>query len=146
MMDKKARNDATVVIDPVKMNIVNKVASGTKSAGSIECSGGMLLQGEHRGEMVVRNGPLILWPGSKLTGTTVVYGDAYVFGALGETEDLHACITVLGTLYLTSSAVAHGRMRYRRLATYDGAQIHGVLETIADQGGETMQPGAEVPA
>lgn len=146
MNDKKPRNEATVVIDPAKMNIVNKVAAGTKSSGAIECSGGLLLQGEHRGELVVRGGPILLWQGSKLTGSALIYGDAYVFGALGEPGDQHTCITVLGTLYLTSSAVAHGKMRYRRLSTYDGAKIHGLLETITEDSDAQMQSGAGVPA
>ena len=140
------RSEATVVIDPSRMNIVNKIAVGTNSAGKIECSGGLLLQGSHRGELVVRDGPLVLWQGSKLAGQTVVHGDAYVFGTLGEVGDQQTCITVMGTLYLTSNAVAHGNMRYRKLATYDGAQIHGRLETITEKTVDLQHNTPEVSA
>jgi cytoskeletal protein CcmA (bactofilin family) len=129
---RKTAHEATFVIDPVRMNIVNKIAAGTKSSGALDCSGGMVLQGFHRGELIVRDGPLVLWEGSKLIGRTIVYGDAYVFGSLGDASEQQGSITVMGTLFLTAKAVVFGRMRYRKLSTYDGAQIHGTLETLTD--------------
>lgn len=146
MAESKKRSEASVVIDPARMNIVNKIAAGSKSAGSIDFAGGLMLQGEHRGELVVRDGPLVLWQGSKLAGHTIVYGDTYVFGTLGEPGDQKSSITVMGTLFLTASAVVYGKMRYRKLATYDGAQIHGVLETITEQQTEPAKSVSEVSA
>lgn len=128
----KKMSEATLVIDPVRMNIVNKIAAGSKSCGTVECLGGLLLQGEHQGGLVVNEGPLVLWEGSRLTGTIHVGGDAYVFGTLGSESDSQTTITVMGTLYLTAKAVVYGRMRYKKLSTYDGALIHGSLETLVD--------------
>lgn len=144
MADSKKRGEASVVIDPARMNIVNKIAAGSKSAGSIDFAGGLMLQGEHRGELVVRDGPLVLWQGSKLAGHTIVYGDTYVFGTLGDPGDQKSSITVMGTLFLTASAVVYGKMRYRKLSTYDGAQIHGVLETITEPQTEPTKSVSEV--
>lgn len=146
MAESKKRNEASVVIDPARMNIVNKLAAGSKSAGSIDFAGGLMLQGEHRGELVVRDGPLVLWQGSRLAGHAIVYGDTYVFGTLGEPGDQKTSITVMGTLFLTASAVVHGKMRYRKLATYDGAQIHGALETITEQQAQSVKTVSEVGA
>lgn len=144
MADSKKRGEASVVIDPARMNIVNKIAAGSKSAGSIDFAGGLMLQGEHRGELVVRDGPLVLWQGSKIAGHTIVYGDTYVFGTLGDPGDQKSSITVMGTLFLTASAVVYGMMRYRKLSTYDGAQIHGVLETITEPQTEPTKSVSEV--
>lgn len=146
MEGSKKRSAASVVIDPARMNIVNKIAAGSKSSGSIEFAGGLLLQGEHRGELAVRDGPLVLLQGSKLAGHTIVTGDTYVFGTLGDPCDQESSITVMGTLFLTGSAVVYGKMRYCRLATYDGAQIHGMLETIAEQQPVSVSAGTEVSA
>ena len=146
MAESKKRGEASVVIDPARMNIVNKIAVGSKSAGCIGFAGGLMLQGEHSGELVVRDGPLVLWQGSKLAGHTIVYGDTYVFGTLGDPGDQMSSITVMGTLFLTASAVVYGKMRYRKLATYDGAQIHGLLETITEQQIDAEKSVSEVSA
>jgi cytoskeletal protein CcmA (bactofilin family) len=143
MTEPKKRNESSVVIDPARMNIVNKLAAGSQSSGSIDFAGGLLLQGVHRGEIVVRDGPLVLWPGSKLEGRTTVYGDAYVFGTLGEPGDQTTSITVMGTLFLTASAVVYGKMQYCKLSTYDGAQIHGALETITENHTERVPIGGD---
>lgn len=142
MTDKKP-SESSVIIDPVAMNIVNKIAPGTKSSGTIDCAGGMLIQGSHHGKLRVSNGPLVLWEGSRLTGHSIVHGDAYIFGTLGEPGESVTQITVTGTLYLTSLAVAYGKMRYGKLSTYDGARIKGTLETILERDRASAEAHAE---
>lgn len=125
-----SKRDTTVTIDPVAMKITNKIDLDTKASGSMECAGGLLLQGAFHGELVVRGGPLVMYAGSRLTGQTTVHGDAYIFGQLGEAEDERSVLTVMGTLHLTKDAVAYGQLRCRYLSTYDGAKVHGRLETL----------------
>jgi len=124
------KRETSVIIDPVAMNIVNKIALGTKSAGTIACSGGLLLQGEHRGELTVKDGPLVIYEGAVLFGSVEVHDDIYVFGQVGEPGDKLTELTSFGTVHLTSKAVVHGALRCVKLATYNGSQIHGSLETI----------------
>lgn len=133
------KRETSVVIDPVAMNITNKVAADTKSAGKLECRSGMLLEGEHNGDLVV-HGTLVVAQGARLSGTSTVYGDVYVFGNLGETGAAHCILTVHGTLHLTKTAVAYGKMQCLRVATYDGAKVHGVFKTLdASPSGDPTQ-------
>lgn len=125
-----SKRETTVTIDPVAMKITNKIDVDTKASGAMECAGGLLLQGAFHGELVVRGGPLVMYAGSRLTGRTTVHGDAYIFGQLGEVDDELSVLTVLGTLHLTKDAVAYGQLRCRHLSTYDGAKVHGRLETL----------------
>ena len=118
-----------MVIDPVAMNITNKVAADTKSTGRLECRSGMLLEGEHNGDLIV-HGTLVVAQGARLSGTSTVHGDVYVFGSLGEPGAAHCILTVHGTLHLTKTSVTYGKMQCLRVATYDGAKVHGVFKTL----------------
>lgn len=124
------KREKSMIIDPVAMNIVNRIAPGSRSMGSLNFSGGLLLQGEHRGELLVDGGPLVIYEGAGLYGNAVVKGDVYVFSQIGEPQDTTNQLTVMGTLHLASKAVVYGTLRCVNLATYDGAKIHGVVETI----------------
>jgi cytoskeletal protein CcmA (bactofilin family) len=127
------KRETTVTIDPVALRITNKIDEGTYTRGAMECSGGLLLQGEFHGQLVVRGGPLVMYAGSRLSGQTTVHGDAFVFGQLGDANDDMSVLTVLGTLHLTKDAVAYGQLRCRYLSTYDGAKVHGRLETLQEE-------------
>lgn len=123
------KRQTSLVIDPVAMNITNKIAADTLSGGTLTCKSGLLLEGEHRGELVV-HGTLVCTAGSRLVGKSIVHGDVYVFGQLGDGQGDKSQLTVHGTLHLTKDAVAYGDMECARFATYDGAKIQGGFTTL----------------
>lgn len=125
-----SKRSTSIVLDPLVMNIVNRIAPGGRSHGTLELAGGLLLQGEHRGVLSVKDGPLVIYQGGRIFGEVIVYGDVYVFGTVGADADESTSITVMGTMHLTSSAVVYGSMKCLKFATYDGAQIHGKIETL----------------
>lgn len=120
----------SVVIDPVAMNIVNKIAGGTIAAGKITTEGGLLVEGQFTGEVKVTKGPLVLMEGAKLAGQIEVDGDAYVFGVIGEANAEPTNLTVTGELHLTSTSEIHGHARFGKLATYEGAKLHAKFDSL----------------
>lgn len=124
---------SSIIIDPVQMNITNRISEGSRSSGTIEFNGGLLIQGQQSGELTVHNGPLVVMAGGQVSGTVLVNGDAYIFGRVGSSEmaDRETVITVNGTLHLTSSCVVYGKIRYAKLAMYEGAQIRGSIESLS---------------
>ena len=73
----------TLTIDPIAMNVVNRVAAGSVLSGELTFEGGLLVQGEVSGHLRV-NGRLIVWTGGVVRGRVEVSGDFYLFGQLGE--------------------------------------------------------------
>lgn len=126
------RKTDTVVIDPVKMNIVNRIAAGSRSQGQLWFSGGLLLQGHHVGDLDIRGGPLVVVEGASVTGKVIVHGDAYLFGCFGSAGEgsPETQVTVYGVMHLTSKSETNGHLRCEQLATYDGAKINGKVETL----------------
>ena len=126
------RKTDSVVIDPVQMNIINRISAGSNTRGHLSFNGGLLLQGHHVGELDVRGGPLVVVEGASVTGRVKVHGNAYLFGCFANAEDgaepTH--VTVHGILHLTSKSEANGQLRSEQLAAYDGAKINGKVETI----------------
>ena len=57
-MDIKQNQD-TLTIDPIAMNIVNRVAAGSRLSGPMVFDGGLLVQGDISGDIQV-NGRLIV--------------------------------------------------------------------------------------
>lgn len=130
-MNQRHSSQDTLTIDPVAMNVVNRVAEGSRLAGAVEFNGGVLVQGELGGEVTVR-GCLIVWAGGLITGRVRVLGSLYVFGRLG-LEDANPADTVvecLGTAYMANTAVSTGTLLAHRLRLYDGAQLHGPFKTL----------------
>ena len=125
-------NQDTLVIDPVKMNIVNRVASGTTLEGEVQFKGGLLLQGTLRGQGKVA-GRLVIWTGGRLAGRYKVMGDLYVLGHLGDdvqdTDDA-TVVECLGTAYVSSTGVSTGHIVAARLRMYDGAVLQGPFSTL----------------
>jgi hypothetical protein len=125
-------NGQTVRIDPISMNITNRIAAGSASSGTLKFTGGLLLQGNHHGDLEIEGGPLVVEGGS-LTGQATVYGDAYIFGRIGGPEEAgdDTVLTVHGVLHLTGRAETWGLLRSAKLASYNGAKINGSIQTIA---------------
>jgi cytoskeletal protein CcmA (bactofilin family) len=129
------RPQDTLVIDPVKMNIVNRVAAGTCLSGELNFQGGLLLQGQldGRGEVA---GKLVIWHSGQMRGHFLVLGDVYLLGQLGQTlDDADATdedtrVECQGTVYIASTGVSTGRLIASRLRMYDGAILQGPFTTL----------------
>ena len=125
----------TLVLDPVKMNIINRVAEGTHLVGQLAFKGGLLLQGslEGRGEIA---GRLVIWHTGQLRGRFRVLGDLVVLGHLGgATDDVDKDTEVecQGTAYVASSGISTGTIIATRLRMYDGATLQGAFKTLRSE-------------
>lgn len=122
----------TLVIDPVKMNIINRVAAETTASGAFNFQGGLLLQGSLNGEGEIA-GRLVVWHDAKLVGRFRVLGDLYLLGRLGDTADAIDESTIIecqGTAYVASTGVSSGTLIAARLRMYDGAVLQGPFRTL----------------
>ncbi|MEK8030155.1 polymer-forming cytoskeletal protein [Ideonella sp. DXS29W] len=132
MLDK---TQDTLVIDPVKMNIVNRIAADTVLAGDFLFKGGLLLQGTLQGVGEIA-GRLVVWHDARLIGRFRVLGDLYLLGQLGEaTEtddevDDQTEIECQGTAYVASTGVSTGTLIAAKLRMYDGAVLQGPFRTL----------------
>ncbi|HVZ44643.1 MAG TPA: polymer-forming cytoskeletal protein [Ramlibacter sp.] len=124
------RSDDILTIDPVAMNIVNRVAPGTEILGRVDFHGGVLVQGRLGGDIYVR-GPVIVLGDGMLTGRLRVEGDLYVFGRVGETAAApdDTLLECHGTLYVASTGVTTGTLTAYHLILYEGADIRGPFTT-----------------
>lgn len=129
----KAPEDV-LTIDPVAMNVVNRVAPGTSVTGDVNFEGGVLVQGRLGGEVQVR-GPVIVWNGAVLRGNVKVFGDLYVFGQLGElgaaAEDTQ--VECIGTLYVASTGVSTATVTARHVMLYEGADLQGPFHMLRNK-------------
>ena len=121
----------TLTIDPIAMNVVNRVAAGCRLDGDLQFDGGLLVQGEISGQIRV-NGRLIVWKGGIVRGTVRVQGDFYLFGQLGASDasaqDTH--LECLGMAYVAQTGVSTGTLMAKRLQLYEGADLRGPFKTL----------------
>lgn len=129
-MELKTPQD-TLTIDPIAMNVVNRVAPGTHLSGDLQFEGGLLVQGEVSGQVRV-NGRLIVWTGGTVRGRLRVTGDFYLFGHLGaEGASPHdTSLECLGQAYVSKTGVSTGTLMARRLQLYEGADLQGPFKTL----------------
>jgi cytoskeletal protein CcmA (bactofilin family) len=120
-----------LTIDPVAMNVVNRVCTGSRVSGDHLYKGGLLVQGEIGGTLDVR-GCLIIWGEAKVSGRVKVWGDLYLFGQLGLDEQAVATTTLecMGTAYIANSGVSRAALFAHRIRMYDGAQLQGPFKTL----------------
>ena len=132
MLDK---TQDTLVIDPVKMNIVNRIAADTVLAGDFLFKGGVLLQGTLQGVGEIA-GRLVVWHDARLIGRFRILGDLYLLGQLGEATETEddvdegTEIECQGTAYVASSGVSTGTLIAAKLRMYDGAVLQGPFRTL----------------
>ncbi|MBD3892921.1 polymer-forming cytoskeletal protein [Hydrogenophaga sp.] len=121
----------TLTLDPVAMNVVNRVAAGSRLSGELEFEGGLLVQGEISGRLRV-NGSLIVWGTGVVRGRVRVLGDLYLFGRLGAPGAAahDSSLECLGTAYVCNTAVSTGTLLARRLQVYEGADLQGPFKTL----------------
>lgn len=121
----------TLTIDPIAMNVVNRVAAGSVLSGELTFEGGLLVQGEVSGHLRI-NGRLIVWEGGVVRGRVEVSGDCYLFGRLGDpgaaAQATH--LACLGTVFVSKTGVSTGTLEARRLQLYEGADLQGPFKTL----------------
>ncbi|MFZ2988593.1 bactofilin family protein [Ideonella sp.] len=126
----------TLIIDPVQMNIVNRVAEGCHLNGEFQFKGGLLLQGKLSGQGEIA-GKLVIWNTGQLQGQFRVLGDLIVLGQLGaealadgQLADAATRIECLGTVFVASTGVCTGSLSASRLRLYEGGVMHGPFRTL----------------
>lgn len=133
----------TLTIDPIAMNVTNRVASGSVLAGEHVFEGGVLVQGQLSGQVQTR-GRLIVWQGGVIKGRFQILGDLYLFGQIGElgaAEDA-TVVECLGTAYIASTGVCTGTLMAQRLRLYEGADLQGPFKTLkVGAAPPVLQPG-----
>lgn len=125
----------TLVIDPVRLGIVNRVAEGSVLDGVHRFQGGLLLQGALTGRGEI-HGRTVVWHNAQLRGRFRILGDLYMFGQLGAHQDdvdADTLVECTGTVYIASTGVSTGTLLASRLRMYDGATLHGPFKTLRDE-------------
>ena len=129
-MDVKAPQD-TLTIDPIAMNVVNRVAAGCQLSGDLNFEGGLLVQGELAGNILIK-GRLIIWNGGVVRGRVRVSGDFYLFGRLGDAggSALDTRLECEGMACVSNTGISTGTLMARRLQLYEGADLQGPFKTL----------------
>ena len=129
-MGLKAAQDV-LTLDPVALNVVNRVAPGCRLDGRLHFAGGLLVQGELAGDICV-DGRLIIWAEAVVRGRLRVTGDVYVFGQLGDLDALAAATTLEshGMVCVAQTGVSTAMLLARRLQLYEGADVKGPFKTL----------------
>lgn len=117
--------------DPVAMQVVNRVASGSLLKGQLHFEGGLLVQGEVCGQVQVE-GTLVIWSGGLARGRWQVHGDVFLLGTLGDPSDEPSAshLECLGMVYVSSSGVSNGTLLAQQLRLYEGADLRGPFHTL----------------
>ncbi|MGM9428556.1 bactofilin family protein [Hydrogenophaga sp. MI9] len=121
----------TLTIDPIAMNVVNRVAAGCRLDGDLQFDGGLLVQGEISGQIRV-NGRLIIWKGGVVRGAVRVNGDFYLFGQLGahNASPQDTQLECVGMAYVAQTGISTGTLMAKRLQLYEGADLRGPFKTL----------------
>ncbi len=127
-----------MTLDPATMNVVSRVAAGSHLNGRLLFDGGVLVQGQLSGHIVVR-GHLVVWHDATVRGRLSVHGDVYVFGNLGDAggPDAATSVECSGMVCVAQSGRSHAALLARRLQLYEGADVKGPFKTL--------RPGESVP-
>lgn len=129
-MTDENRNEE-IVIDPIAMKIVNRIAPGTKQSGTIECVGGLMIEGEFTGCISVRGGAFVLMPEARVCGTITCDQDAFLFGSILAREDGELSeLTAHGAVFLTETVNAKANITAGAFKTYEGSEVEGKIKTV----------------
>lgn len=135
-MALKAPQDI-LTFDPVGLHVVNRIAQGCRLGGKLHFKGGLLVQGDIKGDIRVE-GRLIVWAEGRVRGRLSVQGDVYVFGQLGDLAPDAPATTLdsQGMVCVAQSGISTATLLARRLLLYDGADVRGTFKTL--RAGETL--------
>lgn len=126
-----AIEEESIVLDPVAMNITNRITAGSHQSGVISCRGGLWVEGTIEGEVHVSGGPLVLMQSGVITGRIVGDGDAYLLGTIrSKTPEELSELDVLGAAFLTKHLRAQANITAGAIKTYEGSQVEGRIKTV----------------
>lgn len=121
----------SLVIDPEAMNIVNRIAPGSRTLGEFHFTGGLLVEGRIEGTLHVTGGPIVLMPGGEIAGTIDGDGDAILAGTVLQRGDVDLSeIAVQGTVFMAQTLIAKANITALAFKTYHGAQVLGLIRTL----------------
>lgn len=121
----------SIDIDPVGMNIVNRIAPGTKFKGTLECTGGLMVQGQFEGELNIVGGPLVLMQDGVITGDVKCDQDAYLFGRIAPKESSeHSELDAGGAVFMAETMDAKANITASAIKTFEGAQVDGRIRVM----------------
>jgi cytoskeletal protein CcmA (bactofilin family) len=131
MTDPLPKQQDSLIIDPLGMNIVNRIAPESHIRGDVAFQGGLMVQGHLSGSGQVL-GRLVVWHDAQVQGHFRVVGDLYVFGRIGTVgaDATNTVIECMGTAYIASTASTTGTITAQRLRLYEGADLQGPFKTI----------------
>lgn len=119
------------VLDAVAEGLSTIIPAGTRVTGcNMETSEGIYIGGEFHGSLKVAARTMWVDSGAKVTGKIEAHGDAWVFGEVGQPGD-ETLLRVHGQLHLCQGSIVHARIQANDFIPYSGAQISGVIETLA---------------
>lgn len=117
-------------IDPVAENLVNRIAPGTKFVGTLESSGGILVQGEFYGDLIIKGGPLVLDEDGVISGRVNCDSYALLAGRVLAPEGAECSeLQIAGTAIMSGTFRAKANIVAGSFTTYDGADIDGRIKT-----------------
>lgn len=120
----------SITIDPVAMNIVNRIAPGTTQSGELICNGGLMVEGTLTGTVTINGGPLVLRTQGVISGNVTVNHDAYLLGTITEQGDGSLSeIIASGTVFLAATLNAAANIQAGAMKTYEGSRIDGRIRT-----------------
>ncbi len=129
-MTEKADTES-IVIDPVAMNIVNRVAPGCRHSGVFYCEGGLMVEGTIEGDIQVIGGPLVLMPEGVIAGKITGDAEAYLFGTIRARSDTELSeLDIGGAVFLTETLRAQANITAGAIKSYEGAQVEGRIKTV----------------
>jgi cytoskeletal protein CcmA (bactofilin family) len=121
----------SIVIDPVAMNIVNRVAPGCRQSGVFYCEGGLMVEGTIEGDIQVIGGPLVLMPEGVIAGKITGNAEAYLFGTIRARSDTELSeLDMGGAVFLTETLRAQANITAGAIKSYEGAQVEGRIKTV----------------
>lgn len=130
-MTDKIESAESLVLDPVAMNIVNRIAPGTQASGAWTCAGGLMLQGKFEGDLIVTGGPFVLMPEGSFSGNLQCDHDLYLSGtvlpkATGELSEIEGA----GAAFFAETLDAKANITAGAFKTYEGSQVEGHIRTV----------------
>lgn len=133
-MTEQANNE-DLDIDPVAMNIVNRIAAGSHHVGTFKWEGGLMIQGKIEGEISVVGGPILLMPEGEMAGVIRGDGKAFLCGKIGPRSNTELSeVDVAGSVFLTETLTAHANITAASFKFYEGAQVEGKIKTLRRNG------------
>jgi len=122
---------APLTVNPVRENIVNRIAPGSIQTGTYRCEGGLWVQGRIEGDIEV-HGTLILSEGGEMLGNIRVFGERAVLAGsiLARSADECSEVEIHGLAELCESLKAKANIAAAHFEFFRGADVEGKIRTL----------------